>query len=356
MRLPSVLRNRDVVLLLTALLEQCHGDFDTFLDTLEVLIRVNVLRLRAPRPLINYNHNFDRHMDAATARTKFRFSIDQLAVLCVKLGLPEFTVTPWHDKDDTVEAVAIVCRRMAETCHLYTIASEFGRSLEACSRIINTVVNAIYRKWHDVMYFHECLTALHADSYADAIETKSGLRGMKTCIAFIDGTKQFISHPTPRPTASEPENLQRVVYNGHLRRHCLNWQGVSVLDGIIVGMYGPVEGRHHDSTMLSMSCLLDRFKANPVLARFCLYGDPAYGCRQCLSCPFANAMPGTFETVFNSSMSSVRESVEWSFHLVKGLWSYVSYDKKMKPDGNQISMYFDVKPPSLDEYLSSALP
>ncbi|RHY76785.1 hypothetical protein DYB34_011165 [Aphanomyces astaci] len=143
MRLPPVLRNRDVVLLLTALLEQCHGDFDTFLDTLEVLIRVNVLRLRAPRPLINSINNFDWHMDAATARTKFRFSIDQLAVLCVKLRLPEFTATPWHDK--------------------------------ACSRIINAVVNAIYRKWHDVMYFYERLTALRADSYAEAIETKSGL-------------------------------------------------------------------------------------------------------------------------------------------------------------------------------------
>ncbi|RHY57059.1 hypothetical protein DYB30_004107 [Aphanomyces astaci] len=277
MRLPSVLRNRDVVLLLTALLEQCHGDFDTFLDTLEVLIRVNVLRLRAPRPLINSINNFDWHMDAATARTKFRFSIDQLAVLCVKLRLPEFTVTPWHDKDDTVEAVAIVYRRMAETCLQSNHQCCGERNLSK-----------------DVMYFHERLTALRADSYADAIETKSGLRGMKTCIAFIDGTKQFISRPTPRPTASEPENLQRVVYNGHPRRHCLNWQGVSVPDGIIVGMYGPVEGRHHDSTMLSMRCFLDRFKANPVLARFCLYGDPPYGFRQCLSCPFANAMPGTF--------------------------------------------------------------
>ncbi|RLO12907.1 hypothetical protein DYB28_014350, partial [Aphanomyces astaci] len=97
MRLPPVLRNSDAVLILTALLEQCHGDFDTFLDTLEVLIGVNVLRLRAPRPLINYN-NIDRHMDAATARTMFRFSIDQLAVLCVNLRLPEFTVTTCHQR------------------------------------------------------------------------------------------------------------------------------------------------------------------------------------------------------------------------------------------------------------------
>ncbi|ETV75925.1 hypothetical protein H257_09886 [Aphanomyces astaci] len=85
MRLPPVLRNRDVVPLLTALLEQCHGDFDTFLYTVEVLIGVNVLR-----PLINNLNNFDRRTDAATAHTKFQISIDQLACLCVKMRLPEF--------------------------------------------------------------------------------------------------------------------------------------------------------------------------------------------------------------------------------------------------------------------------
>ena len=29
-------------------------------------------------------------------------------------------------------------------------------------------------------------------------------------------------------------------------------------------------------------------------------------------------------------MSSVRESVEWSFGLIKGLWGYINFDKKMK--------------------------
>ncbi|KAH9111203.1 hypothetical protein AeMF1_014218 [Aphanomyces euteiches] len=214
------------------------------------------------------------------------------------------------------------------------------------------------------------------DEYATAIEHKSGLVGLRTCIGFIDGTKQYIARPSARLNAMADENLQRAVYNGHPRGHCMNWQGIVCPDGIIVSMYGPVEGRRHDATVLSMSRILDRMMDDPVLKNYCLYGDPAYGCRQCLSCPFANAPTGSFQAVFNSSMSCVRESVEWSFHIVKSLWGFVSYDKKMKvrnspigmfwlvatlltncntcmkAQGNQISTYFDVKPPSIDEYLA----
>jgi len=74
-------------------------------------------------------------------------------------------------------------------------------------------------------------------------------------------------------------------------------------------------------------------------------------------------------------MSSVREAVEWSFGRLKTLWAFINYDKKMKarnapigkiflvatlltnchccmqPRGSQISMFFDLQPPSLDEYL-----
>ncbi|KAF0724850.1 hypothetical protein Ae201684P_020504 [Aphanomyces euteiches] len=141
-------------------------------------------------------------------------------------------------------------------------------------------------------------------------------------------------------------------------------------------MYGPVEGRRHDCTVLSMSRIMNTIQGNTSLKHYCLYGDPAYGCQPCLACPFPNAAPGSLQATFNSSMSAVRESVEWSFHIVKSLWSHVSFDKKMKvrncpvgmlwlvatlltnchtclkPHGNQVSLYFSLLPPTLDEYLS----
>jgi hypothetical protein len=74
-------------------------------------------------------------------------------------------------------------------------------------------------------------------------------------------------------------------------------------------------------------------------------------------------------------MSSVRESVEWSFGRLKVLWPTLAYEKKQKvrqatigrsflvgcllsnchcclqPSGNQISMFFGLNPPSIEEYL-----
>ncbi|ETV67009.1 hypothetical protein H257_16701 [Aphanomyces astaci] len=67
------------------------------------------------------------------------------------------------------------------------------------------------------------------------------------------------------------------------------------------------------------------------------------------------AASGSPEAEFNLCMSSVRESVEWSFHIIKSLSSFVSYDKKMKPHGNQISMYFGLQPPDLNMYIVIAL-
>ncbi|KAH9112688.1 hypothetical protein AeMF1_013014 [Aphanomyces euteiches] len=140
-------------------------------------------------------------------------------------------------------------------------------------------------------------------------------------------------------------------------------------------MFSPVEGRRHDATVLAMSNVLEVIKANATPRRFYVYGDPAYGCGDCIACPFPAAQPGTNEAWFNASMSSVREAVEWSFHILKSLWAFLNFDKKLmvrnspigklwfaatllmnchtcfKLHGDQISMYFDLVPPSVDEYL-----
>ncbi|ETV64470.1 hypothetical protein H257_18655 [Aphanomyces astaci] len=203
-----------------------------------------------------------------TAVHKFRFTIDQLRVLAVALRLPAFISTPSSDQVVSLEALAILCRRLTEPCRLFTIADEFGRSVEACSRIVRATATSLYKTWSDVILFHEALLIDRVEIYSGAIESKSGLRGLHTCVAFIDGAKQYISRPSARAEGQEQVNLQRSVYNGHPRRHCLNWQGITAPDGIIISMYGPVEGRRHDSTMLSVSRILDRMKEDGVLSRY----------------------------------------------------------------------------------------
>ncbi|KAF0687250.1 Aste57867_20979 [Aphanomyces stellatus] len=284
-------------------------------------------RARPEKSIVSYNHQFDRSMANLTALHKFRFTIAQLEVLSQKLELPAWITTNWSDKIETVEAFTITCRRLAEPCRLYTVANEV----------------AIVNRWGPTIELNQPLLVQRGDAYARAIQSKSQLTGVQSCIGFIYGTKQYISRPRPRQDGDEHENLQRSVYNGRPRRHCLNWQGITTPDGIIV----------------TMSHVLDTFQADPNLCKFCLYGDPAYGCRQYLCCPFLNAPPGSQEAAFNTAMSSVREAVEWSFHLVKDLLAYLgrtlltNCHTCFKQHGNQISMYFDMKPRSLDEYLGA---
>ena len=50
-------------------------------------------------------------------------------------------------------------------------------------------------------------------------------------------------------------NIQRAAYNGHKRKHGLNFQSVVVPEGMVAQMFGPVEGRRHDITLLKLSNL-----------------------------------------------------------------------------------------------------
>ncbi|KAH9112469.1 hypothetical protein AeMF1_013204 [Aphanomyces euteiches] len=374
---PPVMSDTEVAVFIAEIMRRCHGDIDEFLSVMEIALSHGIIRHRPQRPLVSYNNFFDRSCDDATAIHKYRFTIEQLLVLTVSLNFPAWITTQWMDKVDSLEAIAMTCRRLAEPSRLFTVANEFGRSTEACSRVVQTTVRHIYTNFADIIFFQDELMSSRSQMYANAVKDKCGLSVMN-CIGFIDGTKQYISRPSPRENAPTNENLQRAAYNGHPRRHCLNWQGITAPDGIVVGMYGPVEGRRHDATVLSMSRMLDIFRAHEILQDYCIYGDPAYGCQQCLSSPFRNAQAGSPEAAFNAAMSSVRESVEWSFHIIKSLWGYVSVDKKMKvrnspvgmfwlvaalltncntclkPQGNQISMYFGLRPPTLEEYLTKS--
>ena len=301
-----------------------------FLKIMAYLLDNHLFRLRISRTIeIDYSRCFNFLMDDSSALIMFRFTIGQLQRLADALRLPDIVKTDQNDKTTAVEALAMVCRRLAEPIRLSTMANEFGRSTPSLSRIINKTINLIYEEHRDLIFFNEKLAIERIQSYTTTVRDKGA---PLDCIwAFIDGTKQYICRPSARDPDQQilHENLQRSVYNGHPRRHCLNYQGITTPDGLIISMFGPVEGRRHDSTMLAISGFLERLrsKGETFKGKY-IYGDPAYGCSDLVCCPFAFAEPGSRQSEFNSSMSSVREVVEWSFGRLKSLWLTVAYDKK----------------------------
>ena len=180
---------------------------------------------------------------------------------------------------------------------------------------------------------------------------------------------------TVRPIC-RPKQHQRAVYNGHKRVHALKFQSVVTPNGLIANLFGPVEGRRHDSAMLAMSGLLEQLEQHSFSLDgqpLCIYGDPAYPHRVHLQCPFARRPDLTDdEQAFNQSMSRVLICVEWVFGDIVNFFKFTDYKKDLKIGlsavgkiyvacallrnaltclyGKNTSTFFNVKPPDLEEY------
>ena len=135
------------------------------------------------------------------------------------------------------------------------------------------------------------------------------------------------------------------------------------------------EGRKHDAGMLRMSGLyqdLERHSWAPDGTPLCVYGDPAYPHRVHFQIGFKGARLTPAQERFNQSMSDVRETVEWSFGEITTYWAFTDFKKNLKIGmsavgkqylvatllknalvccyGSQVSQYFDLAPPKLEEY------
>jgi hypothetical protein len=99
-----------------------------------------------------------------------------------------------------------------------------------------------------VQYFDEPRIFVgRMDYYALSVYDKCGGL-MRYVWGFIDGT---ILRKTCRPTY-----FQKRIYSGHKRCHGLKFQSVTIPDGLMACLFGPINGNRHDSYMLAQSQLL----------------------------------------------------------------------------------------------------
>ena len=93
---------------------------------------------------------------------------------------------------------------------------------------------------------------------------------LSNCWGFVDGTVRQICRPG---------EMQRTVYNGHTRVHAVKFQAIATPNGLVANLYGPVEGRCHESEMLADSAilpLLQQYSINQNGNQLCLWGDLTY--------------------------------------------------------------------------------
>ena len=172
-----------------------------------------------------------------------------------------------------------------------------------------------------------------------------------------------------------PTRYQKQCYNGHKRVHALKYQSIVAPNGIIANLFGPIEGRRHDSFMLAESKILPELEAKNVgeVEPFCVYGDPAYPLRPELQAPFKGSRLTIHQHDFNKRMSMSRISVEWAFGKVLSLFAFVDFKKNQRLNllplakyfkvaviltnihtcfnGSQINEFFKCNPLSVEQYL-----
>ena len=120
---------------------------------------------------------------------------------------------------------------------------------------------------------------------------------------------------------------------GHKRQHVQKFQAIMTPFGIMVHLYGPIEGQRHDARILRMTGLLDQL-AQHIPRRcpnpddvFVLYGDSAYPLRAYLQAPFGGAHKTPAERQFNSLMSKSRICVEWVFCDISAKFGIVDHKR-----------------------------
>ena len=142
-------------------------------------------------------------------------------------------------------------------------------------------------------------------------------------------------------------------------------------NGSIANLFGPLEGRRHDSFMLGESGLEEKLRhiTKPNGEPYVLYGDPAYGVTNNIISPFKGGDLTVTQNHFNKAMSKVRVSVEWGFVKIAQYFAFLDFKKNLKVllqcvasllinchtclYGSVTGKYFNLAPPSLETYLSN---
>ena len=216
------------------------------------------------------------------------------------MRLPEEIVCNLYNnlRIDSLEALCILLKRLAYPNRYSDMIPRFGRAVPQLSMVVNQMMDYIDSELGHLLsdLNQPWLSSDNLLMFCDAIHTKGA--ALNNTWGFIDGTVRPISRPRIH---------QRIVYNGHKRQHALKYQSITTPNGMIANLYGPVEGKRHDATMLRMSGLmpiLENFSLGPQQERLFIYGDPAYPLRWYLQAPFRGAQLTQQQKNFNDSGQS----------------------------------------------------
>jgi hypothetical protein len=119
-------------------------------------------------------------------------------------------------------------------------------------------------------------------------------------------------------------------------------------------------------------------QGNPLIFGFVILGNSAYPNNDVMVCIYEGRWLPAATEAFNRVMCPIRTCVEWGYEKIVRYWAFVDFKKQMKiqrvrveamwriavfltnaltcaREGNQISSYFDLCPPTLEEFLDNTM-
>ena len=237
-------------------------------------------------------------------------------------------------------------------------------------RIIDETSVFIFKNWRHLLWPGDLRRIKKNLGYwASCISNKIGAKILLLCFGFLDGTKLNTCRPGGH------DKVQEVLFDGHHRQHAISFHGITAPDGTFVHFFGPFSGNRTDEFMYGEINLEAMWKAEEFTdddgKEYFVYADCGYTSGYGILAGWKEAT-GIFRRS-NYIWSKQRISVEWGFGAVKSLWKMLSFRYLQKPQRSRVSvwylvciiltnchmclhrsqasLYFDCKPPNIEEYL-----
>lgn len=267
---------------------------------------------------INFNLNA---LSELQLMKDFRFLLPEINKISVSLGWSGVTMRNSY-VCEPVLACALFLYRLATITRWFECETKFGMYTSHMSEVYWEIIELVNNKWGKLLDLRGPYLKERSESYAESIRQSGS--SLEKCVGFIDCTKIRMARPGGR------SSLQKACYSGHKRFHCLSYQTLTTPDGLIFALYGPIEGRRHDLTLLRKSGWSEILESNLSNGetQYYVYGDGAYDIRPWLQRPFRGHLNAA-QRQFNQGMSSVRVSVEHNYKDLKQQWSSQDYARKL---------------------------
>ena len=228
--------------------------------------------------------NFDLdNLSDDECQAEFRFLKNDMYTLYDTLAIPEELKCYNGFKVYGIVALCLLLKCFAYPCRYLDILPRFALPVPQLSMISNLMMNFMYDTWGHLLtsFNQEWLSPANLQNFCGVIHQKGA--PLQNCWEFVHGTVRRVCRPGRN---------QRVLYNGHKKVHALKFQSVATPKGLVANLFGPVEGKRHDSSMLARSGLLPLLTQHAIDPNgnvLCIYGDPAYPLRPQLQTGFRGA-------------------------------------------------------------------